>query len=464
MLRFTIDAGAPISHQIYSQIKNMILDGTLSPGERLPASRQLGKELKLSRNTVLAAYDWLIAEGYAMTNTTAGIYVSDQEFPKYGIKTKQTNLLEEISPRSSHIISFETGIPALDLVPKQKLGSISKSIFTDAEPGIFNYDFAEGRPELRNEICKYLKRTRNINCTPKEIMITSGTKQSMTLIAKCLLGAGSTVVIEDPSFAHIRRIFGFHCQNFYPVPADKEGIVPALLPRDIRPDMIFTTPSHQIPIGGILPLGRRLKLLKYAREKHCCIVEDDYDSEFNYDNRFIPTIKELDGNNKSVIYAGTFSKVLYPSLRVGYLLLPETLMERFKEVKALGDAHTNTINQLVLARYMEEGRLSRHVLKMKRVYKRRRDYIIRSIREIFGDGVEVFGYGAGMHVVARFKDITFTDELIKKIRKNGVVLSPDIEGAAHIKGQHLGEIPLGYTNLTEEQITKGLKILKRVFA
>lgn len=463
MLRFTIEAGSPISHQIYSQIKTMILSGTLSPGERLPSSRELARELKLSRNTVLCAYDWLIAEGYAATSTTAGTYISDQEFFS-GHRTMKIEDIDELDEGTSYPgknISFETGIPALDLVPKQRLGSIAKSIFTNAQPGMFNYDFAEGRPELRKEVCKYLKKTRNINCSPKEIMITSGTKQAMTLIAKCLLDAGSTVAIEDPSFLHIRRIFGFHCQNFYPVPADQEGIIPSMLPRDISPDMIFATPSHQIPLGGILSLPRRLELLKYAGEKNCYIVEDDYDSEFNYDNRFISTIKELDTNNQYVIYAGTFSKVLYPSLRVGYLLLPERLMERFKEVKGLGDAHTNTINQLVLARYMEEGHLSKHIMKMKRVYKRRRDYIIQAIHGTFGGRVEVFGYGAGMHIVARFKDTIFTDELLDRIRKNGVVLSPDIERIAHIKGTHLGEIPLGYTNLTEEQITEGLGILKR---
>lgn len=465
MLRFTIEAGSPISHQIYNQIKNMILEGSLSPGERLPASRALSKELKLSRNTVLCAYDWLIAEGYAAAGTTAGTYVSDQEFlPECRtIKSENSDLSGESAPFSDKI-SFETGIPALDLTPKQKLGSIAKSIFMNADPGMFNYDLAEGRPELRREICRYLQRTRNINCTPGQIMITSGTKQAMTLIAKCLLTAGSTVAIEDPSFAHIRRIFGFHCQNFYPVPADGEGIVPAMLPRDVRPDIIFTTPSHQIPIGGILTLARRLELLKYARERDCYIVEDDYDSEFNYDNRFISTIKELDAGNESVIYAGTFSKVLYPSLRAGYLLLPEKLMERFKEVKGLGDAHTNTINQLMLARYMEEGHLGRHIMKMKRVYKRRRDYILRTVHDIFGDRAEVFGYGAGMHIVARFRDIVFTDDLVNRIRENGVILSPDIERVSHIKGNHLGEIPLGYTNLTEEQIRKGLGILRRTLA
>lgn len=465
MLRFTFDAKSPISSQIYSQVKDMIHAGILAPGERLPSSRELAQELKLSRNTVLSAYDWLISEGYAISHSTAGTYISSNLFfpGNFTAKAKDTvDLLDENAQRShSDTISFETGAPALDLVPKRMLGSMTKNIFLNAHARLFNTDCPEGRPELRNAICKYLYKARNIKCAPDEIMITSGTKQAMALIAKCLLTADSHIVIEDPTFTHIRKIFGFHCDTFYPVPADTQGMITSMLPRDIRPDIVFTTPSHQIPFGGVLPLQRRLELLKYAYDRDCYIIEDDYDSEFNYDNKFISTIKELDPHNQFVIYAGTFSKVLYPSLRVGYLLLPETLFERFREVKQLGDQHTNTINQLVVAKFMEDGHLAKHILKMKRIYKRRRDFLIKAIEGAFGDSAEVLGSGAGMHIVVKFKDVVFTKDVIGRIRKNGVVLSPAIEDVAHIKGKHLGEILLGYTNLSEEQIAKGVQILKR---
>ena len=465
MLRFDIDDTAPISFQIYSQIKHMIHAGVLAPGERLPSSRGLAKELKRSRNTVLTAYDWLISEGYVVSDSTAGTHVSSQLFFSQhpAMASKDTvQLLDERSlrSRSGQIISFETGVPALDLVPRQMLGGMAKSIFLNASPNMFNYDYPEGRPELRNEVCKYLRRTRNINCSPHQIMITSGTKQAMSLIAKCLLDTGKKIVIEDPSFVQIRKILGFYCHSFYPVPVDNEGMIISMLPHDIRPDMIFATPSHQIPMGAILSLQRRLQLLKYAHEKNCFIVEDDYDSEFNYDNRFIPTIKELDTDNRSVIYAGTFSKVLYPSLRIGYLLLPDRLMETFREAKSLGDQHTNTINQLVLARFMEEGHLAKHIYKMKKVYKRRRDILIQTIRDAFGDTVTVLGSGSGMHLVAKFKDMVFTQDLIDRISESGIALSPVIEDIAHIKGAHLGEIPLGYTNLSEDQIAQGIHRIK----
>lgn len=367
--------------QIYTQIRLKILNGELKAGEKLPSTRILSSELKVSRNTVLSAYDMLTAEGYLKSIIGSGVYVNlNVQAPKkpQKISDYQFPTLEYIE-LPNDIINFDSGIPALDFFPRKKWNTILTQAFYEAPISALGYDNPQGRSEFRNVLAYYLKKSRGIHCHPNQIIITSGTKQGLSLIAKCLLTQDSEVWLEDPTNNNVRQIFSYHTNHITPIAVDNMGIQTTLFPQNKIPSFIFVTPSHQFPMGGVLPIQRRLELLHYAQTTGCYIVEDDYDSEFRYDGKPIHSLQEF--NTEHVIYIGTFSKILYPSLRLGYLVLPYPLIEQCREWKRLSDHHSNSIHQLAVMRFMETGELDRHIARMKKIYRKRRDCLL-SLLEI----------------------------------------------------------------------------------
>lgn len=253
--------------------------------------------------------------------------------------------------------------------------------FREAPVSALGYDDPQGRPELRSVLAAYLRKTRGIDCHPDQIVITTGTKQALTLIAKCLLDGGGEVLIEDPSNRNVNQIFSYHTDRIVTVPVDRDGIVTGLLPNGRKPTLLFTTPSHQFLMGGILTIQRRLELVRYARETDCWLVEDDYDSEFRFDGAPVSSLFEL--APERVIYIGTCSKMMHPSLRLGYLVLPRQFAALFRERKRLGDHHTNSISQLALMRFIESGELERHIRRMKKIYRSRRELLLELLPRYF---------------------------------------------------------------------------------
>jgi GntR family transcriptional regulator/MocR family aminotransferase len=454
------EPGSPIIKQIYQQIRYKILNGEIKAGEKLSSSREMSQNLNVSRNTVMSAYEMLIAEGYLATIPGSGFFVAQGvEFPEshsgvddYQMTAFTARQLEEGT------IGFHSGTPALDLFPRGKWNKIANRTFNEAPVSALGYDDPQGRPELRNILASYLKKVRGIHCHPDQIIITTGAKQGLSLVAKCLLRPGSEVWLEDPSNINVRKIFSYHTAHIVPIAVDYQGIRPELFPADGSPVLIFVTPSHQFPLGGVLSIQRRLTLVRYAQKSDCYIVEDDYDSEFSYRGLPVTSLQELD--NKRVIYVGTFSKMLFPSLRLGYIVLPFPLIEQFREWKRLGDHHSNSLNQLTLMRFIESGELERHIARMKKIYHKRRDTLIAGLHEYFPDQVKIIGEMAGMHVVAEFPGVTFTPELIQEFEKAGVNVIP-VEEHAMVKGNHQNQIVLGYAHLGEAEIAEGLLRLKR---
>jgi len=263
----------------------------------------------------------------------------------------------------------------------------------------------------------------------------------------------------DVSNQNVKKIFSFHTDRITPIEADSEGIRTELFPQGRSPALVFVTPSHQFPLGGVLSIQRRLELIRYAGKTGCYIVEDDYDSEFRYKGLPVSSLQELD--NERVIYIGTFSKTLFPSVRLGYIVLPEPLVEQCRELKRLGDHHTNSLNQLTLMRFIENGELERHITRMKKIYRKRRDRLIECINEYFPDKVRIMGETAGMHIVAEFSDMEFSPELMKSIEGAGLKIFP-VEEHAVIKGKHRNQIILGYAHLNNTDIRKGILRLKEV--
>jgi GntR family transcriptional regulator/MocR family aminotransferase len=460
-LELEIEKKRSLARQIYLQLRDRILCGEICGGQRLPSSRELSEELHISRNTVLTAYDMLVSEGFARSAPGAGIYVNEGAFKPHtnGQMVKdfyQASLCADKIPRD--FINFDSGIPALDLFPRARWNRVVSNSFLEAPVSALGYDDPQGRPELREVLAAYLKKSRGILCSPDQIVITSGAKQGLTLIAKCLLDRNSEVLLEDPSNANVAKIFSYHTSRLTPIPVDREGIRTECLPPKSAPALIFLTPSHQFPMGGDLSIQRRLELIRYAERCGCYLLEDDYDSEFRYDKVPVRSLYEL--GSERVIYVGTFSKVMFPSLRLGYLVLPYPLLTQCVEWKRLADHHSNSVYQLALMRFIERGELERHIARMKKVYLKRRRGLLEQLEIHFPDRVSVYGEEAGMHIAAGFDAVTFTPELVRHIREEGTYLVP-VENHSIIKGTHTGEVILGYAHLTPEEMERGVLTVKR---
>ncbi len=461
MLYLSLDKTKKRSYakQIYTAIRTKILSGELEAGETLPSSRDLSQELCVARNTVLTAYEMLASEGIVHSVAGAGFYVCSgvRTMPQpVSITNQQTASLSDVMILDQ-MINFDSGISALDLFPREKWNRVVSQAFLSAPVSALGYDDPQGRPEFRRVLCSYLKRTRGISCSPEQIIVTSGAKQGLSLVAKCLLCFQSEVWIENPSNANVKQILSYHTNHIVPFEVDTQGIQPEQFPINGRPTLIFTTPSHQFPMGGILPIQRRIALIEFARKSGAYLLEDDYDSTFTYDIAPANSLFELD--NERVIYVGTFSKVMFPSIRLGYLVLPSHLISQIRELKRLADHHSNSIYQLALMHFIQNGDLDWHIRRMKKEYRKRRDFLLELLYSIFGEHVHIHGAIAGMHIVAEFDNISFSKECIDRLLTSGLYVVP-VERHSLTKGTHKNQIILGYAGLTKHKMEVGLKQLR----
>lgn len=298
-----------------------------------------------------------------------------------------------------------------------------------------------------------------MSCQPEQILILSGAAQAFSLLNRLLLSSEDEIVLEDPMTYEVQLILSASGAHLIPVPVDARGLQTDLLPSTRQPRLIFVTPSHQFPQGGILPIQRRLHLLQFARAAaDCYVVEDDYDSEFRYVGSPISSLQGL--SPEHVIYVGTFSKILSPALRLGYVVLPPELVERARTIKRLLDLHSPSLEQLMLAQFIESGDLERHIMRMRRIYQKRRHVLISQLRQHFSNRVEILGDATGLHLVAHFPNVTFTLEIVTAIEQAGARVYP-VEQHAIVKGRHLNEIILGYSHLSPIQIERGVESIKR---
>lgn len=451
----------PLIRQVYEQIRTRILHGELASGECLPPTRELASNLGLSRNVVVEAYEQLLAEGYIEARQGSGTYVAEGAFLDQQEKTDLLSYFDihHSKEEKNDVIDFRSGLPALDMFPRNTWGQIAKKVCEEASHSAFGYGDPEGRIELRHILSRYLKRTRGVHCHPDQLVITSGATQALSLIANLLLSPGDEVIIEDPITHEIQTIFSSPGSSLYPIHVDEQGMKTDLLPSAKKPRFIFVTPSHQFPLGGTLPIQRRIQLIQYARTVDCFIVEDDYDSEFRYQGAPISSLQGLDSDR--VIYIGTFSKILSPALRLGYLILPPSLIKRCKNLKWFADLHTPSLEQLTMARFIDERHLERHIRKMKKIYKERRDHVKKCLVEEFGDTVKISGDSTGLHLIAEFKHMKFSNQNINEVIKQYKVKIYPVEHHTIKKEIHQNKIILGYGNLTKEEIEKGIHRLKQ---
>ena len=310
--------------------------------------------------------------------------------------------------------------------------------------------------ELREAVSRYILRSRGIQCPADRVVITSGATQGISIISRVLFRPGDQVVVEDPGNANLVKAIGICGYEVMPVMADDQGLITDLLPAGIDPAFIYVTPSHQFPLGGILPASRRLDLVRYAEGKRCYIVEDDYDSEYRYDGFPLNSLYSL--APERTVYVGTFSKALAPGLRLGYMLLPEALVERVHEMKKYTDVHTTTIEQSALTFFLEQGRMDLYLRKMKKLYAERRQVLIGALEEFFPGRHIIHGAATGLHLVAEFPGSVFTEAWTEYCRERGLGIHL-LEKHCMVKGEHRDSIIFGYSHLKPEQIRTGIALL-----
>ncbi|MBZ9536450.1 PLP-dependent aminotransferase family protein [Cytobacillus oceanisediminis] len=458
MIFITIDRSKSISltQQIYDQVRNGILEKQLKEGEKLPSSRELAGSIGVSRNIVLEAYERLIAEGYLEVRPKSGTFVAQGTSLSFIERTKRKDTPKKMAENQAYI-DFKAGNPAIDYFPRKKWAQLTKEICLHSTEAVFGYGDASGMKELKDALVVYLKRVRGVQCRAEQIFITSGATQGLKLITEMLGKENKAIAVEDPVTDEMRNIFTFANADIIPVPVDENGIDPNGLPKQ-APSFVFVIPSHQFPLGGILSIQRRLQLIEYAQKMNCYIVEDDYDSEFTYEGAPVPSIQGIAPNH--VIYVGTFSKILSPGLRIGYVILPEELVDSFEKIKWFSDRHTSSLEQLVLAHFIREGYLDRHVRKMKKIYKEKRERLVAAIQQNFHNAT-IIGKSAGMHLVVEIPDIDFHSALIHKMEQFGVKVYP-IEQYSLEKGKHKERIVMGYGGLSLEEMEKGVHLLRRM--
>lgn len=474
MIYITLDRNSKISlsRQIYIFIRNNILNGTLPEKEKLPSTRELSKYLNISRNVVIESYDQLFAEGYIYTKNGSGTYVNDGILfsKEYAVNNndntseRNKSYLPE-NTADEKIISFRTGIPNLSSVPIKKWAQIYKEVSLSSSPAQLDYQNSSGEYELRYQLAHYLYIMRGVDTKPENIIITNGAAQAFSLLCR-LIAKNQWALVENPLSYGILHTLKSNNIEMYPVPVDECGMMTSKLPKTISPGLIFTTPSHQFPTGVILPIKRRIEMIQYARMKNAYIIEDDYDSEFRFVGTPIQSMQSLDPSR--VIYVGTFSKTFMPSLRMGYMILPHELCTLMEEAKYIDDLHSPTLEQLTMAKFIEEGFFALHIKKMKNIYFKRRNFLIKCLHEAFKDTVTISGAEAGMHLVVSFKDIIFDKNLMNKIKNNNIEITPVNKhyiydtNSSENKSPYDNCLIFGYGNTDFHSIETGVKLLYEI--
>jgi GntR family transcriptional regulator/MocR family aminotransferase len=464
MLWINIDKSAEISltRQIYEELRAKILGKELIAGEKLPSTRKLARELAVSRNTILEVYEQLIAEGYLESSEGSGTYVTKgsslERNINYYTYDMGANILKEKKAEAPHPVDFISGTPDLSLFPRILWAKCLKEACLDVPQESLNYTSSAGIYDLRVSMAKLLLRTKGIKCHPSQIIITSGSSEAFLILSKLLGGKNKEAIIEDPAYNGIKKILQTLNIKLYTVPADDRGMKVDLIPRTKKACFIIVTPSHHFPLGSVLPIQRRIKLVEFSRKNGIYIIENDYDSEFRYLGYPISSLQLLDPQN--VIHIGTFSESMYPGIRLGYMILPENLVRDCKRIKGALGLLKSSVKQIALSYFIKKGNFERHLNKMKKVYQKKREFLLDNLQESFGEKVRISGDSTGLYVVAEFAGLDFTLELVEKIENQGIVIYP-VEDHALNKGSHKNKIILGYGNLKTEEISEGVSRLKK---
>jgi GntR family transcriptional regulator/MocR family aminotransferase len=453
----------PFYRQIYERICGAIAGGLLKPGARLPSARALAKELGLARGTVEAAYSLLSAEGYIQARGQAGTIVTPGlKLPvPVAVSPPQSSVgISAQSFRPESILPFQMGLPALDAFPRKIWARLGARCVRAMQATDMLHPPVYGLPQLRGEIAAYLHVSRGIDCVPSQVFVTSGYRHTMELVGHALLKAGDEVWLEDPGYPPTREVLGHMQIGTIPVPVDPDGMVVSDGIRAApRARAAVVTPAHQSPLGVSLSLPRRLALLDWAAQNDAWIIEDDYDGEYRYVSRPLPALKSLDREGR-VLYAGTFSKVLFPGIRLAYLVVPEALVARFEHVCQALAGGCPQLTQAIVTAFIKEGHFARHIQRMRKLYGDRRAATKAGLESALAKHVLIDTQPGGMHLILRLKGAQSDGRLAARMRGDGLYAEALTDWA--MTGTTGQALLLGFTNIDTRSTAESLgrRILK----
>jgi GntR family transcriptional regulator/MocR family aminotransferase len=473
--------------QVYERVRQAILCGNLAPGARVPSTRALAEQLGTARNTVLTAYEQLLAEGYLTGQLGSGTYVCgslpEQSLYAAPLPRSESSSSAALPPSLSRrgaglatipgflsrdqesACAFRHGLPAIDAFPCDLWGRLTARLWRRKPSHLLAYGDAAGYRPLREALAAYLGTSRGVQCHPDQVIVVSGSKQALDLSARMLLDPGDAVWIEDPGYPGARGAFLAAGARVIPVPVDGEGFdlsaAAAAAPGRGRVRIAYVTPARQYPLGMTMSMARRLALLEWARQANAWIVEDDYDSEYRYAGRPLAALQGID-NHDRVIYVGTFSKVLYPALRLGYVVLPRSLADAFVRARSVTDSHSPTLVQAVLAEFLSAGHFARHVRRMRRLYAERQEIMLRAASRDLAGLLEVEPSDAGMHLIGWLSVSAKDQAVARQAAAEGIIVTP-LSSLALRCPQRPGLL-LGFTAINARTIREGVRRLAMVLS
>ncbi|MDG9968045.1 PLP-dependent aminotransferase family protein [Achromobacter mucicolens] len=417
-------AGHPLYRQIYERFRGAIAEGTLKPGDRIPSARALAKEIGVARGTIEVAYSLLASEGYIQARGQAGTVVAPNLQPLArsapAAKARPAEAPEDGWQRPAAPLPFQMGLPALDAFPRKIWARLGARHLRGMQPPDLAYPDPSGLLALRTATAAYLQVARGIQCTPSQVFITTGYNNTLQLIMQALFKPGDSVWVEDPGYPPTRALLAQAGMQAVPVRVDAQGlVVEAGIAQDPRARAAVVTPAHQSPLCLSLSLPRRQALLDWAERSSAWIVEDDYDGEYRYVGRPLPALKSLDRQGR-VLYSGTFSKVLFPGMRLAYLVVPEEQAPRFERLCLLLAGGAPALTQAVLASFINEGHFARHIQRMRRLYSERREATAAALSSVLGNRLRIDPQPGGMHLVARLDGHQTDRELAARMLRQGL--------------------------------------------
>jgi GntR family transcriptional regulator / MocR family aminotransferase len=462
---------------LYAELRGAILDGRLKPGTRMPSTRSLGMQYSLSRGTVVAAFDQLQAEGYTRTEVGSGTYVASGvpdgflsaarrpaalSLPtsKAALSKRAQQFLKnvEVTP-ASHSIgkAFRAYEPAIDLFPVDLWARVASRVLRRAPRSLYAHGNAAGYRPLCRAIAEYVGASRGVHCSPEQIIVTAGAQQSLDLIGRFLLTAGDRVWMEDPGYSGALQTLRATGARIVPVPVDRDGlIVKAGLKLAPKAKLAYVTPANQFPMGVIMSADRRLELLRWAANSNAWIIEDEYDAEYRYSGRPVAALQALDSSG-CVIYVGTFTKMLFNALRLGFMVLPERLIEAFAAARSLVDRHPPTLDQAILAEFITEGHFGHHVRRMRQSYAERIEVLKDAADRHLNGVLDIVHAGAGIRTLGWLKTWKSDQDAARQARKFG--LEVETLSMFTTKYKQPPALILGFACCNPAELRRGVSVL-----